>query len=140
MHINSEVNAFAEKRYRSREKRLIWYRVLSVLMCVTVFFTTYALILPALTFDADTAATRSSDQSQCSNGIVFMNPPETDYFYDMMSPVNFHEDTTQGEGYNLEIYIKKSDLGTPQNRRRWIQFLRRQYASSERIYRNDLTR
>ncbi len=56
-------------------------------------------------------ATRSSDQSQCSNGTVFMNPPGTDYFYDMMSPVNFHEDTTQGEGYDLEIYIKKSELG-----------------------------
>lgn len=85
MHIYSEVNAFAEKRYKSREKRLIWYRVLSVLMCVTVFFTTYALILPALTFDADTAATcgmishKHSSACYAEDGSLICGLPEHEH-------------------------------------------------------------
>lgn len=39
---------------RARHSRRVWFRVLSILACITVFFTTYALILPAITMEAET--------------------------------------------------------------------------------------
>ena len=37
---------------REKRKRR-WHRVLSVMMCAVVFWTTYALILPAITKEAE---------------------------------------------------------------------------------------
>jgi len=41
----------AEKYQKAHKRKSIWYRVLSVLSAITVFCTTYALILPAITME-----------------------------------------------------------------------------------------
>lgn len=45
-----------EKLNRKHERHLILTRILAGLVCLTVFFTTYALILPAITMDENSAA------------------------------------------------------------------------------------
>ena len=47
--MTAELNKRAEKYRKAHRRRLVWYRVLGVLAAVTVFVTTYALILPAIT-------------------------------------------------------------------------------------------
>lgn len=45
------------KQYnKDRSENNVWYRILTVLASVVVFVTTYALILPAITMDADSGA------------------------------------------------------------------------------------
>ena len=39
---------FNEKHIKNRRKRKLWYRAVSLMAAVTVFVTTYALILPAV--------------------------------------------------------------------------------------------
>ena len=41
-------------KLKRKRRRKNWRRVLSVLMCIVVFWTTYALILPAITMETDT--------------------------------------------------------------------------------------
>jgi len=41
----------AERYQKAHRRKTIWYRVLSVLSAITVFCTTYALILPAITLE-----------------------------------------------------------------------------------------
>ena len=40
------------KLNKNHRIRLIWYRIVSILACITVFVTTYALILPAVTMES----------------------------------------------------------------------------------------
>lgn len=48
-----------------RRKRL--YRVISVLACIVVFTTTYAMILPAITLDQETAEEQPGIEAEASN-------------------------------------------------------------------------
>ena len=67
-------------RMNRRMKR--WQRVVSVLSAVIVFITTYALILPAITLDKDTALTQAgieiadSDANVDENGTVYESVEE----------------------------------------------------------------
>ena len=67
-------------RMNRRMKR--WQRVVSVLSAVIVFITTYALILPAITLDKDTASTQAgieiadSDANVDENGTVYESVEE----------------------------------------------------------------
>lgn len=45
-----------EQLNKKQRKRHLWMRVMSVLMCITMFVTTYALVIPAVTMDVDEAA------------------------------------------------------------------------------------
>jgi hypothetical protein len=42
------------KRLKRKKQKRIWMRILSVMMCVVVFCTTYMLILPAITKENQT--------------------------------------------------------------------------------------
>ncbi len=48
-NLTNELNKNAEKYQKAHHRKSIWYRVLSILSAITVFITTYALILPAIT-------------------------------------------------------------------------------------------
>ena len=39
----------AARFYQNRRRKQLWYRAVSAMACVVVFFTVYALILPAIT-------------------------------------------------------------------------------------------
>ncbi len=54
--MTNNIQNTVEKLNIIHRRRQIWYRILSFLMCVTVFVTTYALILPAITMDKDEAS------------------------------------------------------------------------------------
>ena len=67
-------------RMNRRMKR--WQRVVSLLSAVIVFITTYALILPAITLDKDTASTQAgievadSDVNVDENGTIYESEEE----------------------------------------------------------------
>lgn len=50
--MNREVQLKAEQLNKRRKHRNIWYRILSVPVCIVVFITTYAMILPAITLES----------------------------------------------------------------------------------------
>lgn len=49
--MNRELQSQAEKMNNAHRKRRRWYKILSVPVCLVVFITTYALILPAITLE-----------------------------------------------------------------------------------------
>ncbi len=50
-YLTNEINRNAEKYQKQHKRRSIWHRAISILSAVTVFITTYALILPAITME-----------------------------------------------------------------------------------------
>ena len=50
--MKKDVQLKIQKLNKNHRFRLKWYRVVSVLACITVFITTYALILPAITMES----------------------------------------------------------------------------------------
>lgn len=73
--MRKDVQLKAQKLNKTHRHRHIWYRIVSVLSCITVFITTYALILPAITLES------SSDEAVLAelypNGAVLRCPFET---------------------------------------------------------------
>lgn len=49
--MTNELNRSAEKYEKVHRRKSIWHRVISILSAVTVFITTYAMILPAITME-----------------------------------------------------------------------------------------
>lgn len=49
MNLTNNLNKNAERYRKAHHRKNIWYRIISILAMVTVFVTTYALILPAIT-------------------------------------------------------------------------------------------
>lgn len=50
--MNSDLQLQAEKLNSKHRRKRIWYRILSVPVCVVVFITTYTMILPAITLES----------------------------------------------------------------------------------------
>lgn len=50
--MDKEIRIQAEKLNTKHRRKRIWYRILSVPVCIVVFVTTYAMILPAITLEA----------------------------------------------------------------------------------------
>ena len=75
-------NKMAERFIKANRSLKKWRRVVSVLAAIVVFVTTYAMVLPAITLDKDTASTQSgmeiaaSDQEPESDGTVYEAVPE----------------------------------------------------------------
>lgn len=75
-------NKMAEKFLTANRRLKKWQRVVSVLAAVVVFVTTYALVLPAITLDKETASTQAgmeiaaSEQEPGSDGTVYEADPE----------------------------------------------------------------
>lgn len=49
--MNKDIQSQAQKLNVKHRKRRIWHRILSIPICIVVFITTYAMILPAITLD-----------------------------------------------------------------------------------------
>ena len=75
-------NRITERFIEANRKLRKLHRVVSVLAAIVVFATTYALILPAITLDQDTASAQSgievaaSDHETDSGGGVYEEEPE----------------------------------------------------------------
>ena len=50
--MNRDIYSQAEQLNKKHRRKRIWYKILSVPMCLVVFVTTYALILPAITMES----------------------------------------------------------------------------------------
>ena len=50
--MNGDIQLKAEKLNKKHRMKRIWYRILTVPVCIVVFITTYALILPAITLES----------------------------------------------------------------------------------------
>ena len=50
--MNKDIQSKAEQLNKKRRRRGLWYRILSVPICIVVFVTTYAMILPAITLES----------------------------------------------------------------------------------------
>ncbi len=53
--MNQDIQTRAEQLNGLHKRRSVWYRILSVLVCIAVFVTTYAMILPAITLETSEA-------------------------------------------------------------------------------------
>ena len=75
-------NKLAEQFIRMNRRLQKWQRVVSALAAVVVFITTYALVLPAITLDKETASTQAgieiaaSENDPESEGTVYEAEPE----------------------------------------------------------------
>ena len=75
-------NRTVEQFLRAKKRLKRWQKAVSVMAAVVVFVTTYALILPAITLDKDTASGQSgieiatSDDGPESGGTVYEAEPE----------------------------------------------------------------
>ncbi len=90
--MNDTVSISFKYEKRARRRR-IYLRILSVLMCVTVFCTVYMLMLPALTMEADEAAvcgliSHTHGEECYENGVLVCSIPEHEHdmecFSDML--------------------------------------------------------
>ena len=75
------IDKMVEYFTRLNKKMKRWQRAVSVLSAVVVFVTTYALILPAITLDVDTASTQAGIEVAGANepgtaGTVFESTEE----------------------------------------------------------------
>ena len=75
-------NRMVEQFIRANRRIKKWKRAVSLLAAVVVFVTTYAMVLPAITLDKETATTQSgieiaaSDNETDSSGTVYEAEPE----------------------------------------------------------------
>ncbi len=53
--MNQDIQTRAEQLNSIHRRKSVWYRILSVLVCIAVFVTTYAMILPAITLETTDA-------------------------------------------------------------------------------------
>lgn len=84
-------NNYVSQLNKKHKKRQIWLRILSVLMCVTVFITTYALILPAVTMD-----TSDPSVSHINWGGIEWDDEEN-VFHNISLVMQTQQDTTYAE-------------------------------------------
>lgn len=76
------IDKMVEQFMKVNRRMKRWQRVVSVLAAVVVFVTTYALVLPAITLDKDTASTQAgievaaSENEPGSEGTVYEAEPE----------------------------------------------------------------
>lgn len=90
-----QVNA---ENYASRHrKKIIWYRILSILCCIVVFCTTYAMVLPAITLEEDGGTTEggSTEAAEDPSGIV-------------MSKLIKYDEATKGFTIRIESFVTGS--------------------------------
>ena len=66
-------NRMVEQFIRANRRLKRWQRAVSVMAAVVVFATTYALVLPAITLDKETASAQSGIEIAASE-----NEPESD--------------------------------------------------------------
>ena len=50
--MNRDIHSQAEQLNKKHRRKRTWYKILSVPICLVVFVTTYALILPAITLES----------------------------------------------------------------------------------------
>lgn len=50
--MNRDIHSQAEQLHKKHRRKRTWYKILSVPICLVVFVTTYALILPAITMES----------------------------------------------------------------------------------------
>ncbi len=86
--MTKDINELIIKLNKKHNRRMIRYRILSILMCITVFFTTYALILPAITIEADeigyprlSVSAEWDDENNVPKNVTFECDVVKDYTY-----------------------------------------------------------
>ena len=95
-------NRTVEQFLRAKKRLKRWQKAVSVMAAVVVFVTTYALILPAITLDKDTASGQSgieiatSDDEPESGGTVYEAEPEEEQAEEPQEEEDVTEDIGSG--------------------------------------------
>ena len=71
--MKNELTKSAERYHKAHKKKTIWYRIISVLSAITVFCTTYALILPAITMEDPSPGIKLDNFYVYEDSEVFIN-------------------------------------------------------------------
>ena len=85
------IGRVVEKINKENKTKRVLHRVIAMLMCISVFFTTYALMLPAITMDKDSGAMcgllshKHSNKCLDENGVLICNMPEHEHDMDCFS-------------------------------------------------------
>lgn len=87
--MNYNIEQQTEKIRKKHRARKLWHRIVSVLACITVFCTTYALVIPAITM---------TDEVYCG---LDEHPEHTDECYELV-PVCGYADSAQAD-YDAEL-------------------------------------
>lgn len=132
--MTKDINELVVKLNKKYKRRMIRYRILSVLMCITVFFTTYALILPAITIEADeigyprlSVDAEWDDENNVPKNVTFKCDVVKDYTYILeytnnggatwteINRIKISDNTTtvyEFSGSNIDTLIASGDMNT----------------------------
>ena len=66
--MNRDIYSQAEQLNKKYRRKRTWYKILSVPICLVVFVTTYALILPAITMESTPDTCFMNPEGEASSG------------------------------------------------------------------------
>ena len=108
-------NRMVEQFIRANRRIKKWKRAVSLLAAVVVFVTTYAMVLPAITLDKETASTQAgveiaaNENDPESGGTVYETAPEEESSGEQLPEEEFGELQEEGsEDLQGETAIEES--------------------------------
>lgn len=92
--MDKELQTQAKKLNKNHQRRRRWYKILSVPVCLVVFITTYALILPAITLETAPDASCGFEQHVHTDSCYQIPgvPEHTQYVCEAASKAHSHTD------------------------------------------------
>ena len=98
-------NRLAERFIRANKRLKKWQRAVSLLAAVVVFVTTYALVLPAITLDKETASTQAGIEVAASEN----DPDREGTVYEAEPEEEPSEETQEEDLQDAEPVMESSD-------------------------------
>ena len=109
------IDKMVERFIKLNRRMKHWQRVVSVMAAVVVFATTYALVLPAITLDSDTAATQpgievaAGENEPDEAGTVFENEQEEEEPEEAAAEEPVVEETSEEEDSSAESGSREAE-------------------------------
>ena len=109
------IDKMVERFIKLNRRMKHWQRVVSVMAAVVVFATTYALVLPAITLDSDTAATQpgievaEGENEPDEAGTVFENEQEEEEPEEAAAEEPVVEETSEEEDSSAESGSREAE-------------------------------
>ena len=101
--MHQAVSSAVEKRRKQRRRRRVWTRIVSIMACLVVFCTTYALILPAITLEKVCELEEHVHEDACYFQVTSNTVETMECVYDL------HTHRTECYGGNGELQCGYAD-------------------------------
>ena len=101
--MHQSVSSSVEKRRKQRRRRRVWTRIVSIMACLVVFCTTYALILPAITLEKVCEREEHVHEDACYFQVTSNTVETMECVYDL------HTHRTECYGGNGELQCGYAD-------------------------------